>query len=333
MFRPRTMVLGISLLLLASGCKPGEGRFLVLAENDSWRGHEVLDLQEDQDHDASGGVAQDDVREHAFRCGDHPGPTIGIDMSLPQNKMLSVGSRLQRECRWIGANLAIALVWLFVLALAQVLLVSPIASDGSVAVGGGGSLDRVPGDALAYDYYVGFFVLPALLVSFGPYRLVVRVVGHPRAIAIISALAWAGLAATTMSTVDAGSVAYEVSAKSKPGIGQNTPVPSSTRVAVPVVAVSVSTAADAEAQSGCARSPHEMTGLAAGVGAGVSAGAGVGVVAGLGGGVGVGVAQADVKRIAATRPSGHFIEAGYSRQTRPHSPSDLAQPQDPDRVQ
>ena len=37
MFRPRAVVLGISLLLLASGCKPGEGRFLVWAENDSSR--------------------------------------------------------------------------------------------------------------------------------------------------------------------------------------------------------------------------------------------------------------------------------------------------------
>ncbi len=37
MFRPRVMVLGISLLRVASGCVLGEGRFVLWAENDSSR--------------------------------------------------------------------------------------------------------------------------------------------------------------------------------------------------------------------------------------------------------------------------------------------------------
>jgi len=121
--------------------------------------------------------------------------------------MLSVSSILQRECRWLGANLALALDVLFFVALIHGTVALALSSDGSVAAGWGGEpVRQVVGWGLGWVWMVGIVCSPLLLVVFGAYRLIVRVLGHPRFSAVATALGCVGLAVATIPNVQPGSI-------------------------------------------------------------------------------------------------------------------------------
>jgi hypothetical protein len=107
-------------------------------------------------------------------------------------------SVLLREARWFGANVAICIAWLFVVLLAQATVLLLASSGAPIADGWSGApMAQVLGWATLGAWIGIFYATPVLALALIPYRLVVRAVGHPRAVAV--AIAGAGIAVLALA--------------------------------------------------------------------------------------------------------------------------------------
>jgi hypothetical protein len=118
--------------------------------------------------------------------------------------MLSVRSTIVREARWFLINVAILLTCLFALALAQAAWMFSTSSNGSIADGWSGNpIEQAFGWATMGVWFAAFYS-PLLVFVFVPYRLLVHVFGHPRAIAVLFASALTVLAAAVVENAQPG---------------------------------------------------------------------------------------------------------------------------------
>ena len=99
--------------------------------------------------------------------------------------MLLAMNRLRRELAWFGANLTLLLAacWCFSLAQAVVLLVT--SPDGSVGAGWSGNPVMQVIGWVTFGGWIAAFYSPSLILILAPYRVVVHLVGHPRALAFV----------------------------------------------------------------------------------------------------------------------------------------------------
>ena len=120
--------------------------------------------------------------------------------------MLPVRRTLLRELVWVGANLAILLAYLFVFTLGQATVVLLTSPDGSIGAGWSGDpATQVLGVAVMTCFFSAFYS-PLLVVVLIPYRLIVRFVGRPRAVAFGMALTITAMVGVLVPRVDYASV-------------------------------------------------------------------------------------------------------------------------------
>jgi hypothetical protein len=106
-----------------------------------------------------------------------------------------MSSTFYREARWFLGNLALFLVLAFGLLLIAGSVVLVLSPDGSIGPGWTGSF---PGQVLLWafgsvSFAIVWFAPPMLLVVLAVYRVLVRWIGHPRAVAGPLAAATASL--------------------------------------------------------------------------------------------------------------------------------------------
>jgi hypothetical protein len=108
---------------------------------------------------------------------------------MPGSNLLTMSIKLYNEARWYFGNLALLLVVVFGLVLVQGFILIVTANADSVAPGA--HTDPVL-QVLSWAFAgMGFFVVwaapPALAVALAGYRIAVKAVGHPRAVAYVAA--------------------------------------------------------------------------------------------------------------------------------------------------
>ena len=104
--------------------------------------------------------------------------------------------------RWLCANIALLIVYLYATAVCQAIVLLLLSSDGSVGAGWGGNpIEQIIGWAM-FGGWIAVFLSPLVAVVLVPYRIVVHVLGRPRAIALIFAIAAAGVAPLLLPQVE-----------------------------------------------------------------------------------------------------------------------------------
>lgn len=108
--------------------------------------------------------------------------------------MLAMSSTLRRECRWVAANMAIFLDVAFFVLLVHGGVALGLSSDGTVASGWSGPPILQVIDWAWGNVIYSLFLSPLVVLAVVPYRLLVHFLGHPRAMAVVTALGCATLA-------------------------------------------------------------------------------------------------------------------------------------------
>jgi len=122
--------------------------------------------------------------------------------------MLPMHSTIVREASWFLVNVAILLTWLFALALAQAAWMLATSTDGSIAEGWSGNpIEQVFGWASLGVWFAAFYS-PLLGLVLVPYRLLARLFGHPRVIAVAVAASLTVLSVSVVENAEPGWLAF-----------------------------------------------------------------------------------------------------------------------------
>lgn len=123
-----------------------------------------------------------------------------------QRNLLLMSSTWFPEARWLGANLALLLVYLFGLSLVQAVVMLASSTDGSIAPGWSGNPMEQVVDWGTMTAWFAVFYSPLIAVFLAPYRVLVGLVGHPRLVALLTALVVTGFVGLMVQNVGTSSL-------------------------------------------------------------------------------------------------------------------------------